>query len=108
MENKLKDLFISVVQAKVKSRDTIDEALDPGILNIDFVFIISEPLEHALDTLTEYVFGEETLDWINWWVYEKNDSPNLEAYDEDHNVIPTDSIEDLWNLIYNSHVDKQK
>lgn len=52
----------------------------------------------------QLVFTDEALDWINWWLYEKNSKwdyqiKKFEAYDKDGNVIPSDTIEDLWNII---------
>ena len=44
-------------------------------------------------------FDEEGQDWINWWLYEKDGNPELKAWDENDNEIPTETIDDLWNLV---------
>lgn len=53
-------------------------------------------------TLPE-LFSDEGVDWINWWLFEKEGfggEPN-QAFDENGKVIPTDTIDDLWNLVKN-------
>lgn len=47
------------------------------------------------------LFSDEGVDWVNWWLFDKpgfGEDPN-QAYDEDGNVIPTDTIDDLWNIV---------
>ena len=46
-------------------------------------------------------FDEEGLDWINWRLYEKDGRPEMKVFDEDNNEIPTETIDDLWNLVKN-------
>lgn len=43
-------------------------------------------------TLSE-LFSDEGVDWINWWLFEN------QAYNEDGSMIPTDTIDDLWELV---------
>lgn len=110
MENNLKDVFTKYIQRRIQGRDAVDHACDLKVIDMDFIFGLANPGEHASDLLFEYIFGKEALDWVNWWMYEKNgtlSSSPLEAYDKDGNVIPTDTIDDLWNLIEEYYVDKQ-
>ena len=48
-------------------------------------------------------FDDEGIDWINWWLYEKpalfKGEADNQAYDENNKVIPTDTIDDLWNIV---------
>lgn len=57
-------------------------------------------MQHRYEDL---VFTQEALDVIDWWLYEKftpwDGKEKLEMYDKDGNIIPTDSIEDLWNYV---------
>ena len=107
----LKKVFTEYIQHRIKGRDALDEACEIKIIDIDFIFGLSQHQEQSADLLFEYIFGTDALDWVNWWLYEKNGpishSP-LEAYDKDGNIIPTDTIDDLWNLIEECYVDKQK
>jgi hypothetical protein len=68
-----------------------------------FELPISELGWGFLNTVLPELFSDEGVDWVNWWLFEKpglfkNSLPN-EAYDEDGNIIPTDTIDDLWNLV---------
>ena len=36
---------------------------------------------------------------IDWWLYEKSSDPSLKMFDESGQEIPSETIEDLWNLI---------
>ena len=59
------------------------------------------------DLLWSSLFTKVGVDWINWWLYEKN-APwtvhSLEAKDSNGNVIPTDTIDDLWELVKNERI----
>lgn len=44
-------------------------------------------------------FNENGLDWINWWLYEKDGNSELKAYEKNETEIPTETIEDLWDLV---------
>lgn len=50
--------------------------------------------------LLKATFTDEGIDWILWWLCEK---PSLgdgtQAYDENGNPIPTETLEDLWNIV---------
>lgn len=47
-------------------------------------------------------FNEEGQDWIIWWLYEKQGNPNIKAWYEDGVEIPTETIDDLWELVKDS------
>ena len=51
-------------------------------------------------------FNEEGVDWIFWWLYERDDTLKCsnKACDEDGNEIPTETIDDLWNIIKNYRI----
>lgn len=67
-----------------------------------FELPISEYSWNFLNVMLPELFSEEGVDWINWWLFEKpsifGGEPN-QAWDEDGNIIPTDTIDDLWNLV---------
>lgn len=54
---------------------------------------------NLINLLVESHFDEEGQDWVNWWLYEKDGNPEMKAFDEDNNEIPTETIDDLWNLV---------
>ena len=49
-------------------------------------------------TLTE-LFSDNGIDWINWWLFDKPVLEPNQVYDKNGNVIPTDTIDDLWNIV---------
>ena len=62
---------------------------------IDFGFIM-------FDLVIKTNFTREGQDWINWWLYERDNSWNsrvAKAFDEDNNEILTETTEDLWNIV---------
>ena len=51
------------------------------------------------DKVINSYFTQEGEEWIFWWLYEKNGNSEIKAWDEDHNEIPTETIEDLWKCV---------
>lgn len=47
------------------------------------------------------VFTTSGIDWVMWWIYDKKEDPNdvLEAYDENGNIIPTNTLKELWDNV---------
>lgn len=43
-------------------------------------------------------FNSEDVDTILWWCYDKQSNPKLK-YTVDGKIIPSDTIEDLWNIV---------
>ena len=74
-----------------------------------FAFIDLEALDETFlkykdrecSALWEALFEEEGCDWINWWIYEKNSrwGSSLEAKNIDGSIIPTKTVDDLWELV---------
>lgn len=54
-----------------------------------------------VNTIIESNFSEEGIDLLNWWLFEKDFGNNayLETYDEKGNIIPSETIEDIWEII---------
>ena len=46
-------------------------------------------------------FDSDGQDIIYWYLTEKKKYPDLEMFDDKHNIIPTKSIRDLWNVVKN-------
>lgn len=51
------------------------------------------------DRVIKAYFTDEGYDWICWWLYEKDGNPDMKAWDESGDEIPTDSFDDLWELV---------
>lgn len=101
MEYKEFKEFIETIQEFDKYLDSIDNL---GISLYETP--ISTLFYKMLDQYEKLIFNEEAIDIINWWLYEKfsfyNNEEILEMFDKDGNVIPTDTIKDLWICIKNN------
>lgn len=55
----------------------------------------------TIEKLFTAVLEKDGVDWIYWWFFEKpylkSDAPH--ATDKNGNPIPTETVEDLWNII---------
>ena len=67
-----------------------------------FELPISELGWNFFDTILQELFTDEGIEWINWWVYDRisvtTEEP-LKVYDNNGDVIPMNTIDDLWNLV---------
>ena len=56
-------------------------------------------IEPMVDMLAEWV--GDTDGWLRWYVYEKEFGENTDLYcnDKNGNIIPSDTLGDLWELI---------
>lgn len=94
-----KEGFIKLIENAQNYNKELDRWSDFGIDL--FELPISKLGWNFLNVVLPELFSDEGVDWINWWLFEKpgfGGDPN-QAYDEDGNVIPTDTIDDLWNIV---------
>lgn len=91
--------FVKLISDQKKWDDRLDEVgkvLNCYPLNMDWV-------EHGaklFDTTLHILFEEEGVDDINWWLFERPIfPPGPRMWDENGTVIPTETIEDLWNIV---------
>ena len=68
----------------------------------------TETLETMVVDLLARILGDEN-DWLSWWIWEKDFGARTElnAFDGD-NVIPTDTAQDIYNLILRSKEEEKK
>lgn len=97
-----KEEFINLILKHQKWSNKIDkisEALDvPTLFDSDWV----EYADILFDKTINFLFNEDGVDDINWWLYEKSGNPELKMWDADENEIPTDTIDDLWEIVKDS------
>lgn len=55
--------------------------------------------EAMFDKYISLIFNKEGVEWIYWWLFERSEIGDEQAWDEYGNVIPTETIEDLYNLL---------
>lgn len=93
-----KEQFVEVIEALQAASDFLDRSHD---LYIDLYDI--EPV-NSLYKLESIIFKtnftEEAIDVIDWWLYEY-DKVEPAMWDADKNVIPMETVEDLWEYCKN-------
>ena len=92
-----KETFIELMENNERYEDLIDMLEDNHITIVDSVLF-----EFTSNIFSEYlnaIFNEDGVDWIFWFLFDKNGDPDLKAYDKDDNEIKLETYEDLWNLV---------
>ena len=94
-----KEEFIDLILKQQKWSNRVDEVSEA--LNVPTLFE-SDWVEYAailFDKTLYLLFNEDVVDDIYWWMYEKSGNPEFKMWDENGKEIPTDTVEDLWNLV---------
>lgn len=97
-----KEKFIDLISKQQEWYNRVDEVSEA--LNVPTLFE-SDWVEYAsvlFDKTLALLFNEDGIDDIYWWMYEKSGNPELKMWDESGKEIPTDTVEDLWNLVKNN------
>lgn len=92
-----KDEFIKLLEEHDDQENRVDTLASIGLDIFD-----SPLLEYGnmmFERLIKAYFTEEGADWVFWWLYEKHGDPDMKAWDENHNEIPMETMEDLWNYV---------
>ena len=69
--------------------------------NVDFTEY-DDPFFKAIDSLMKLHFSDKQRSMINWWLYDKflpSGDVLILNDNETHEVIPTETPEDIWDLI---------
>lgn len=94
-----KEKFIDLIKNNQNYHKQLDRISDA--FNRAFDVYSASVFEYAdllFDQLMSVHFNEDGCDWIFWWMFEKPyNQPN--AFDENNNIIPTETVEDLWNIV---------
>ena len=104
-----KEQFIKLMEA-IKERyytiERIYDKLDDVFGSVDDLFIDETSMTPIIDVITEII--EDNDKWIEWYVYDKNwgTDERLTATDNNGNEIPSETLEDLWNLIHMTENEK--
>ena len=96
-----KEQFTKVIEDTLKLDKEYDRWDDFGI-NL-WELPIGDIVANIAESIWDITFDEEGVDWINWWIYERpalfeGDEVN-KAYNEDGSEIPTETVDDLWNIV---------
>jgi hypothetical protein len=66
-------------------------------LGLDLQNIV-DPFHHIISHLLKVYYGEEGENWISWFLYERSDSEEAQAWDRDGNEICYD-VKSLWAYV---------
>ena len=96
-----KEQFTKVIEDTLKLNKEYDRWDNFGI-NL-WELPIGDIVANIAESIWDITFDEEGVDWINWWIYERpalfeGDEVN-KAYNEDGSEIPTETVDDLWNIV---------
>ena len=97
-----KEEFIDLILKQQEWSNRIDEVSEA--LNVPTLFE-SDWVEYAsvlFDKTLTLLFNEDGIDDIYWWMYEKSENPPPPPPPPPPPQIPTDTVEDLWNLVKNN------
>lgn len=95
--------FERIIEELKKNNEYIDKLAS---LNVNIFENLT--LETMVVDLLARILGDEN-DWLSWWIWEKDFGARTElnAFDGD-NVIPTDTAQDIYNLILRSKEEEKK
>ena len=96
-----KEQFTKVIEDTLKLDKEYDRWDNFGI-NL-WELPIGDIVANIAESIWDITFDEDGVDWINWWIYERpalfeGDEVN-KAYNEDGSEIPTETVDDLWNIV---------
>ena len=94
--------LMEVIKERYYKIEEIYDKLDDVFGSVGDLFIDETSMTPIIDVISEIV--EDNNKWIEWYVYDKNwgTDERLTATDNNGNEIPSETLEDLWNLIHNA------
>lgn len=93
-----KEEFITLINEHKKWDDRIAQVCD--ILKIDI--FDSDLIEYGsllFEKTIDFLFTKEAQNDIFWWLWEKNIRPDMKMWDASGKEIPTETVEDLWEIV---------
>lgn len=105
--DKQKDLFTSIIMALQATQ--IRTSLVSSELKVDFS-TYDEMFLQLIDSLILLHFGKEGFEVINFYLYDKfnPDGTVNELYDDEDKVVPSETPEDIWNILSKLKSDNEK
>ena len=98
MDKKIdKQEFIDLITNYINLTDNIDK-LDQLLYACIYESKNYEFIDNMFHKILKYNFNDEDIELIDWWLYERRDNPELKMY-IDKKEVPTETIEDIWNLL---------
>lgn len=92
-----KQEFIDLITNYINLTDNIDK-LDQLLHACIYESKDYKFIDNMFHEILKYNFNDEDIELIDWWLYERRDNPELKMY-IDKKKVPTETIEDIWNLL---------
>ena len=91
--------LITVVKERCCSLEGVYSKLNELFGDVGDKFINNTSLFSIIKTISEIIGNDES--WTEWYIYEKEwgTKEDMEDTDKDNNIIPSETLEDLWELI---------
>lgn len=96
-----KEEFINLINDHKAYNNRLDEVcniLGVGIYETDWIMYANVLFDKTINML----FNEDAVDDINWWLWEKAGRSDMKMWDSNGKEIPTETVEDLWELVKNN------
>lgn len=96
-----KEDFVKLLKGQIQQMYRVDQIvsiLGSSLIDLDVINYGDTLFNNIMNIL----FDEEGVDTVDWWLYEKNFRPDYKMWDRDGNEIPTETTDDLWEIIKNN------
>lgn len=97
-----KDEFITLIDDYQKWSEQVDKASEVLGISTLFESNLIDYTSRLFDKTINILFDENGTDNIYWWLYEKSGRPDFKMWDKEGNEIPSETIDDLWEIVKDS------
>lgn len=97
-----KNEFIDLINDYQNWSDQVDKASQALGISTLFESNLIDYTSKLFDKTINILFNENGTDDIYWWIYEKSVNPELKMWDKEGNEIPSETIDDLWEIVKDS------
>lgn len=94
-----KEQFIEAINNHKNFSNFIDNASNVLDLPTLFDSNFTKYTYKLFDIFIESHFNDYGIEDINWWLYEKDGNPGLKMFSKNDEEIPTETVDDLWNIV---------
>lgn len=97
-----KDEFITLIDDYQKWSEQVDKVSEVLGISTLFESNLIDYTSRLFDKTINILFNEIGTDDIYWWLYEKSGNPDFKMWDKEGNEIPSETIDDLWEIVKDS------
>lgn len=94
--------FIALINNYRKWSDQVDKVSEALGISTLFESNLVDYTSQLFDKIINILFDENGTEKIYWWIYEKAGCPDLKMWDKEGNEIPSETIDNLWEIIKDS------